>query len=329
MCTVSTLLTIALPVAFVAFVTAAYRLGWQWTGLAREQPWPAANGRPAKTLWDWLQLLIIPAGLALVLLALSSAQAHRENQREADRSAHAAKYAQDRAEQAAAHARAATTERVRADALRGYMHQMSGLLLNKGLRRSNAKASVRALATTLTLTLVPQLDGARKGRVLRFLAGAGLIRAEDPPVDLSGADLRGLVAPGGADIESMSVRYADLSGADFSRFGSRIGTADFSGSDLRGANLTGLKVQADAAFDLADLRDANFTDVEFDESSRFASACVTGVTFDHARMRDTSFYGARGIRVSFRGAHLKRASLRDNEAAVFRGQGCPGAARSD
>src|SRR4051794_38136507 len=102
MCTVSTLLTIALPAAFVAFVASAYRLGWQWTGLAREQPWPAANGRPAKTLWDWLQLLIIPAGLALVLLALSSAQAHRENQREADRSAHAAKYAQDRAEQATA-----------------------------------------------------------------------------------------------------------------------------------------------------------------------------------------------------------------------------------
>jgi hypothetical protein len=38
--------------AFLIIVICGYLFGWQWTGL------------PKQTLWDWLQLLIIPAVLA-------------------------------------------------------------------------------------------------------------------------------------------------------------------------------------------------------------------------------------------------------------------------
>src|SRR5713226_7291618 len=63
-------------VALIAFIFAAYRFGWSRTGFLN------------KTLWDWLQLLIIPLGLAIGGFVLSQVQKNTEqmitvdNQRE-------------------------------------------------------------------------------------------------------------------------------------------------------------------------------------------------------------------------------------------------------
>ena len=46
-----------------AFTLLAYRRGWQWTGftaVASDEP----EERSGKTLWDWMQLLIVPLALA-------------------------------------------------------------------------------------------------------------------------------------------------------------------------------------------------------------------------------------------------------------------------
>ncbi len=64
-----TLLTVlALLVVVVAFSLAVYRFGWDWTGFNRDigpQLKPNEQYRPEKTLWDWMQLLLVPVMLAI------------------------------------------------------------------------------------------------------------------------------------------------------------------------------------------------------------------------------------------------------------------------
>ena len=78
----------AIIVAFFAsiiFIFAVYTFGWGWTGFnggygqiithtsAKDTALP-----PAKTLWDWLQLLIIPVVLAVTALLFNGAISRNE-----------------------------------------------------------------------------------------------------------------------------------------------------------------------------------------------------------------------------------------------------------
>jgi hypothetical protein len=119
-------------------------------------------GFRGKTLWDWLQLLIVPAILIGVTFAWSATQTRSDNRRE-DRRIEADRVA---------------AEEARRDAtLQAYLDQMSGLMLHERLLTSRPGAGVRAVARTVTLTTLRRLNGGRKGEVVRFLKEAGLIDA--------------------------------------------------------------------------------------------------------------------------------------------------------
>jgi hypothetical protein len=97
----------------------------------------------------------------------------------------------DREDRQAASARDRAADSAREDALGSYLEQMSELMLDDGLAGSSFRDEVRAVATTVTLTVVRRLDPKRQGLVLRFLAGARLITWPDPKISLEGADLHG------------------------------------------------------------------------------------------------------------------------------------------
>jgi hypothetical protein len=192
---------------------------WAWTGLE------------TKSAWDWLELLIIPAVLAIGGYLFS--RADRKSERE---------IAQDR---------------VQEEALQRYLDRMQELILDKGLRRSKEDEEIRemrSVSRARTLTVLRSLDGNRKGELVRFLHEADLIgkavrekwgewRATEAIIDLSGANLRN------ANLREAILRGADLSdtnlsGADL--FGANLLCADLSGANLKYAymdcvNLTGAK----------------------------------------------------------------------------------------
>ena len=133
---------------------------------------------------------------------------------------------------------------------------MGDLLTEHDLKKTKPEDDVALLARAQTLTVVGRLEARRKGDLVRFLYGAGLIREDDTivnligadlrRVDLSRADLRGAILRGanlsGADfrragLNSASLRYADLTYADVS--GAGLGGADLEGADLEGAILSG------------------------------------------------------------------------------------------
>lgn len=242
-----------LTLALAASIALAYRRRWRWTGFAeaRRNKADDEDVQPAKTLWDWLQLLVVPLALAGLAFLLNNSQSERELQRE---------------DQRASRERAAAVDAAREEAVRGYLTQMSGLMLDRELLRSQLLgrgSDVRAVARTVTLTTLRRLDSERKGVVIRFLAESHLIDATDfnYKVDLMGANLRRAdlrLAPlrgtwlRGVDFQDADLRraflaeahlvYADLRGADLRRADLR--GADLEAADLRGADLRGPDLHA-------------------------------------------------------------------------------------
>jgi len=143
-----------------------------WTGLNAAHMDGQGHELPrAKTLWDWLQLLLVP----LILLG----GGYLLNQSEKRRSWNQ------------------QTRRAQDAALQSYLDQMTQLLLRENLSKTTSNTEVRSVARARTLTAVRSLDGKRKAAVLQFLFEAGLLgreelKEEDAIVDLTGADLQGI-----------------------------------------------------------------------------------------------------------------------------------------
>jgi uncharacterized protein YjbI with pentapeptide repeats len=297
-------------VAAMAFVVAAYTRRWAWTGFAgspREE-------QPAKTLWDWLQLIGIPLTLAAVAFALNLAQSGRDQRHEDAR--------------AAAERRLADEQR-REDAVNAYFRQISDLMLDRKLLTSQQGSEVQTIARTLTLAVLRRLDGRRKGSVLQFLnesgliaewhsgsdwlgrqiaAQAGIARGEAAKVNLYGADLRGVVVH--TNLIGVAGAWANLDGADLRR-------ADFRGAELANLSLGGLANLRGADFRGASVRFVDFgaaslQDADFDRAviagTDFTAACMT-----RARLTRTQLVGDRldasGHDVDLSGATLKRTDL--------------------
>src|SRR2546421_9444778 len=207
---------IVLVVLLALAIVGGYFFNWNWTGVGSS---PAHT----KTLWDWLQLLIIPAVLAIVGYAInftiSSNQQDSPQQR-------------DQTEIA--------IDNWREVALQTYINRLSELLLHERLRESQPANEVRKIARIQTLIVLSRLDGERKSSVLLFLHKSHLIDKDKPIIDLSGANL-----------ERANLREADLQGAHLVR-------ANLREADLSGANLMRTNLQ-ETDLERANLREADLS----------------------------------------------------------------------
>jgi uncharacterized protein YjbI with pentapeptide repeats len=298
---------------------------------------PDEEVQPAKTLWDWLQLLIVPAILVAVTFAWSASQEQSDNRRE-DR-----RIAADRA--AAAEARKDAT-------LQGYLDQMSALMLDRNLLSAKADVAVRAVAHTITLTALRRLDPDRKAEVLQFLYGANLLQGQarsdgtdiildTPAVDLTDADFEGVnlanmgfstsyfeeggedrvVGPilSGAnfaranfadtDLGGVNLNGANLSGADLSR--AYLVEADLSAADLTGANLSGADLSG-ANLDTPFLADANLKGTENLDLARY----LTGL--DDPTWQKDFLDSQKAFLDSLSPKELAKFNLSPEKLAVFR-----------
>lgn len=179
--------------------------------------------QPGKTLWDWLQLLIIPAVLAVggYLFNYTTSRTERE----------------------------VTTDRQRQEALQTFIDKISELLLHEDLRDPDYKGEARTIIRARTLAVLPELDGKRKGDIIQFLYDAALVI----DTNLYGIDLNEAILPyarlHGAFLDGAQFQKANLFTADLSN--TILYATDLRGADLREANLTGSNLGA------ADLSGAN------------------------------------------------------------------------
>ena len=199
-------------------------------GYATRPGWVGVSG---KQFWDYLDLLIVPAALALGVYWLNRRQNERDQQAEDAQQERALEVENQRAQD---------------DALQAYLDQMSQLLLGKDtpLRQSEEDSETRILARARTLTVLARMDRTRKVQVVRFLFEAGLLssyKGEGGPIlylgeaDLSGVDLStpftflNGISLGGADLHNAYLSGAYLRVTD-------LGGANLQDADLSGAHLT-------------------------------------------------------------------------------------------
>ncbi len=107
-----------------------------------------------KTLWDWLQLLIVPIMLSLITVAFTWQQDTRQQRFEDQR----AQQAQRIENQRAAAEREIQEQRAQQATLQAYIDQMGTLLLDRGLRNSSEDSDVRRLARARTLVVLDALS---------------------------------------------------------------------------------------------------------------------------------------------------------------------------
>jgi len=123
------------------------------------------TGFADKTVWDWLQLLIVPIVLAVASFGFTLQQDVRQQ----------------------------ATEDLRAQetALDAYLDKIGELMLKEAapLRESEEGDEVNTLARSRTLTVLSRLESDRKARVVQFLYESRLIAKDHPVLALHGAGL--------------------------------------------------------------------------------------------------------------------------------------------
>ena len=197
--------------------------------------------QPGKTLWDWLQLLIVPIVLALGATLFNRAITHNE---------------QKIADQRYVNEQHIALDKQREDLLQVYLDRMSDLLLNGDLLHSNPDAEVRNIARVRTLTVLRQLDNRRKNYVLSFLRETKLVTPEPETniisfcsADLSRVDFKD-VNLSDIDLSKSNLSKADLTGANICKV--NLSEANLTGANMSNSNITFSK------FNRATLSKANF-----------------------------------------------------------------------
>lgn len=191
---------IVLPILLVIVILFGYSL--PFTGFNAQHVPDPKQYQPAKTLWDWLQLLIIPAVLAVGVTIFNRLLDKRS--------------------------RDIATDQQQETALQNYLNEMSKLLTTNELKDSKPGSPVRDIARARTLTVLLGLDPLRKGRVLRFLYETGLIFKGNTIVDLRGANFSNLRI----HETKLSSKYLQMTGARLS-----LRKANLQGAILRDASL--------------------------------------------------------------------------------------------
>jgi uncharacterized protein YjbI with pentapeptide repeats len=301
--------------ALLIIVICGYLFEWPWTGLTSSEV--PQNTQPTKTLWDWLDLLIVPVVLAIGGYLFNSSQ--------------------NQATQVAA------DQRAQDEALQAYLDHMSDMLLPNNDHASLYSArpdtlddSLSSVARARTLTLLSRIDGERKARVVQFLYETGLIykyhirrneenllESRDPIVILEGADLSkttlsGAVLPGaflsGAVLNETNLSWATL-------YKATLGTAK-----LRKANLSSAYMDG-AILVSADLTCANLSGAGLVEAilggANLSKANLSGVSplenlglgadLSRANLIGADLSGAILTGVNFRNANLSEAQVTEEQ----------------
>jgi uncharacterized protein YjbI with pentapeptide repeats len=253
------LLLLLLIIANVAIVS-NWISNFKWSGFQK------------KSFWDWLQLLIVPLMLALGAFYLNSAADFRDYQ-----------IAQERKQQ---------------EILTDYFSKMQGLIVETkksketpGSKESNSEERLllefRPTAQALTLSVLEQLDGKRKGKVITYLAESQLITADNnepspqPEIELDGANLKGMVLN---DVDQVVkngnklrviIKKSDMTDSRFERIGL------FANSDLTGSN-----------FSNSILTSVDFTNANMPQA-KFIKGKINNVNFTDTKLKETIFDGVK------------------------------------
>ncbi len=261
-----------LLVGFVVFIVYWFIAYWfynqtppGWTGFGERVK--DSNIESAKTLFDWLRIVILPLSLALLGWIYKESEKAKQNLKEVEKNKKAA--------------------------YQSFIDKIYGLIKDHNLS-TNPTTDTRALAFNYLNNALSELDNLMKGQLVQFLYQCNLIDS-DPKLRLVGANfsptnMDAIILTSaeirGAYFSDSSIKNAKLSHAcfnscDFSNTdfsGSTVDNTDFSYSKMNGVKLINM-----------DLRSVNFEGVELEKADLTGSK-ITQVQLD-------SIFNKNGIKI--------------------------------
>lgn len=286
------LIGVGISVVLAALVYEVIRFGWGWTGFAGGASQVTVKGATedtvyvvSKTLWDWMQLLLVPVMLAIGGFWLNQLQKGREERATEQRDKVEREIAEDNQQEAA---------------LQSYLDKIGELLLREQehLGSSPGNPQVENIARARTVTALPILNPARRVSLLRFLGQAGVLQTcvegKLPNIDLHGTDLAQF------NLSKFDLVGANLSGVNL--FGADLSEADLSFATLNRAILNEANLSFVALF-MADLSGANLNRVNL------SGANLVGADLSGTILVGTNLNRAILVRADLSGADLREAKL--------------------
>jgi hypothetical protein len=296
-----TILILFLIALAATILIGGYRLNWAWTGFTGDK-------ETYRTLYDWLQLLIIPVVIAVAGYAINLTIS-RSEQDATERRANTDRYlAQTNADVE----REIAYENQQNEAVKSYIDDISQLILHDDLPEVlDTKNPARLIARIRTLTMLARLDSIRKRMVLHFLSessllliyngnsivdlyGANLFEADLQSINLRCQNLKGVYLDGAnlqdAILKNCNSRGARISEANLKRADLRealLYYSDLTYSDLREADLTGAYLVG------ADIRDANMTGADLSNADMTDADLAGAIVTDEQLAKAKSLKGAR------------------------------------
>ena len=311
------LVVLILLIVLVILSTDSLRRGVQqfwndYSGFTSYTYLEAGYHQRSKTLWDLLDLAIIPFAVAVGLFWLNTRADTREKQR---------------AEQRERENQAREEDRFREDALQKYYDDMATLIIEKDLKGEMRKATtedgeiphtVRDIAQLRTLTIMRRLKKNRLNELFNFLRDSGLASGEHG-ILLKGANLAGIeledVRLQSLNLENTNLREANLSGADLqdaNLLGADLRRVNLSGADLKGANLSGADLTvanlSEAKFFNADLSGAEFFSANL-SGAKLRRVDLSGANFEVANLSEANLLNANLLGANLLGTNLSGADL--------------------
>jgi len=218
---------------------------------------------PSKTLYDWMQLLIIPFVIAVAGYVINITISRGEQEATIQR---------DKTE------RDIALERQHEATLKEYHDKMSELLLHENLRNSSKGDEVRNIANIWTALTLSRVDVIRKYDLVAFLSTSKLIEA-DNIVDLEGCYLDEVDFSDsneiGLNLSGAIMTKANLSNSNFTNF--NLSNADLTDANLSNTNFTNTNL-SNADLTDADLTDADLTNVKVTPEQLAKAKSLKGAT---------------------------------------------------
>ncbi|MBN8658321.1 MAG: pentapeptide repeat-containing protein [Anaerolineae bacterium] len=251
------------------------------------------TGFQTKTLWDWMDLLVIPFVLALGAFFLNRSERAVERETAKQRDNLERQIAKDRQQEAA---------------LQAYIDRMSELLLEKKIQGEDDKDEVLKVARIRTVTILRALNVQRNKLVVDFLRDASLVTDENSifndakieRVDLSGLDLsyiflKKAVLEGttfkNSKLSNANLEKADLQECDLTRSNfihANLQKANLRRTNLRNAFLWFANLQ-EAVLDEANLQNADLLNAKL-QGVNFGNADLRNANFTNADLQSARFY---------------------------------------
>jgi Pentapeptide repeats (8 copies) len=157
------------------------------------------------------------------------------------------------------------------EAVKTYLNQLSTVFLDGNLEKDERLRTVTR-ASTLALLNDPNLDGERKGQVIKYLTELKLVQMEaKDPKNLTEEEKskKPLISLASSNLEDAYLVDADLTKANLSR--ANLSGVNLHGADLRGAYLSRVNLNRAHLFGVdlsgADLGEANLVGVDLRETN--------------------------------------------------------------